>query len=88
MPRVLQAAASIFWKGSKRSPQPTKSEYEIDASLSDETFETEIGFSLGADGSISKSISPELKRTVAPWPLAAAQRRASAGADAIPTTTS
>ena len=44
---MRQAFANIFWKGSKRSPQPTKSEYEIEASVSDETFETEIFFSLG-----------------------------------------
>ena len=31
IPRVLHAPASIFWNGSRRSPQPTKSEYEIDA---------------------------------------------------------
>ena len=94
IPRVLHAAASIFWKGSRRSPHPTKSEYEIDASVSDEIFDTEIFFSLtpSVDSSSlsesTKSLFPELKRTVAPWPLAAAQRRVSAGAEAIPTTTS
>jgi hypothetical protein len=41
---VRQALASIFWNGSRRSPQPTKSEYEIDASAIFETLETEIFF--------------------------------------------
>ena len=85
MPRVRHALASIFWKGSRRSPQPTKSEYEIDASVNCETFETEILFSFVANtceltsvteseyaksspdvSPSSKSIFPELKRTVAP----------------------
>ena len=98
IPRVRQALASIFWNGSRRSPQPTKSEYEIEASLSAETFETEIFFSLMPCSEPSKSSSanslneeseiPPLNRTLAPWPFAADQRRASAGALAIPTTTS
>ena len=90
MPLVRHAFASIFWNGSKRSPQPTKSEYEIEASESSFTFETLIFLLIEAlsKSSSNSSLFPELNLTKAPCPLAADQRLASAGALAIPTTTS